>query len=115
MAAPVFPVQGGQVGDAGDGVRRLCPHVHARAGENQLAVYWVIGTGSFDRHGDFSLSSQSYVSPQHEDLEMSAMAAEGLRSQDGGNGRVIIMFTLNGNGGPTGQTTGASPALPTAA
>jgi hypothetical protein len=69
-------------------------------------VYWVVGTGGFDRGGDFSLTSQSYVSPQHEDLTMSAMAAEGLPSQDGGNGGAIVLFTLTGNGGPTGADNG---------
>ncbi|HEY1319122.1 MAG TPA: hypothetical protein VGF32_02695 [Streptosporangiaceae bacterium] len=73
---------------------------------HQGAVYWVVGTDSFDRHGVFSLSSQSYVSAQHEDLEMSAMAAEGFRNQDGGNGGAIILFTLNGNGGPTAADNG---------
>jgi hypothetical protein len=73
---------------------------------HQGVVYWVVGTDSFDRHGVFTLSSQSYVSPQHEDLEMSAMAAEGFRYQDGGNGRAIILFTLSGNGGPTGADNG---------
>lgn len=73
---------------------------------HQGIVYWVVGTDSFDRHGVFSLSSQSYVSPQHEDLEMPALAAEGFRNQDGGNGRAIILFTLSGNGGPTGADNG---------
>src|SRR6185437_6219476 len=63
---------------------------------HQGVVYWVVGTDSFDRHGVFTLSSQSYVSPQHEDLEMSAMAAEGFRNEDGGNGRAIALFTLSG-------------------
>ncbi len=74
--------------------------------EHQGVVYWVVGTGSFDRYGAFSLSSQSYVSPQHEDLTMSALAAEGFRDQDGGNGRAIVLFTLTGNGGPTGADNG---------
>jgi hypothetical protein len=73
---------------------------------HQAAVYWVVDTRSFDRFGQFSLSSQSYVSAAHEDLEMSAMAAEGLRFQDGGNGGAVIVFTLNGNGGPTGADNG---------
>jgi hypothetical protein len=73
---------------------------------HQGVVYWVVGTGSFDRHGVFSLSSQAYVSPQHEDLTMPAMAAEGFRNQDGGNGRAIILFTLSGNGGPSGADNG---------
>lgn len=73
---------------------------------HQGVVYWVVGTDSFDRHGAFSLSSQSYVSPAHEDLSMSAMAAEGFRAFDGGNGRAIVLFTLTGNGGPTGADNG---------
>jgi hypothetical protein len=73
---------------------------------HQGVVYWVVGTRSFDRHGVFTLSSQSYVSPSHEDLEMSALAAEGFRHQDGGNGRAIILFTLSGNGGVTGADNG---------
>jgi hypothetical protein len=73
---------------------------------HQGVVYWVVGTKSFDRFGKFTLTSQSYVSPQHEDLEMPAMAAEGLPSQDGGNGGAIVIFTLSGNGGPTGADNG---------
>jgi hypothetical protein len=65
------------------------------------AIYWVVGTRSFDKTGRFTLTSQSYVSPAHEDLEFPAMAAEGFASQDGGNGGAIIDFTLSGNGGPT--------------
>jgi hypothetical protein len=73
---------------------------------HQGVVYWVVNTDSFDRHGVFTLSSQSYVSPAHEDLSMSAMAAEGFRSEDGGNGHAIVLFTLTGNGGPTGADNG---------
>jgi hypothetical protein len=76
------------------------PEVH------QGAVYWVIGTGTFDRLGAFSLTNQSYVSPQHEDLEFPAMAAGGYSYQDGGNGKAIVTFTLSGNGGPTGADDG---------
>jgi hypothetical protein len=72
------------------------PEVH------QAVAYWVIGTGSFDQTGVFSLTSQAYVSAAHEDLEMPAMAAEGT----GGNGRAIVLFTLSGNGGPTGADNG---------
>ena len=71
--------------------------------EVHLAVaYWVVGTGSFDTTGVFSLTSQAYVSAAHEDLEMPAMAAEGT----GGNGRALMVFTLSGNGGPTGADNG---------
>jgi len=76
------------------------PEVH------QGAAYWVVGTHSFDRNGVFSLTSQGYVSPRHEDLEFPAMAAEGLPWQDGGNGGAIMTFTLSGNGGPTGADNG---------
>jgi hypothetical protein len=65
-----------------------------------------VGTTSFDQDGVFSLSNQSYVSAQHEDLTMPAMAAEGSPNQDGGNGAAIILFTLTGNGGPTGADNG---------
>jgi hypothetical protein len=64
---------------------------------HQGALYWVVDTGSFDRTGQFSLTSQGYVSAAHEDLEMPAMAAEGT----GGNGGAIMVFTLSGDGGPT--------------
>ncbi|HET9893943.1 MAG TPA: hypothetical protein VFQ44_03320 [Streptosporangiaceae bacterium] len=73
---------------------------------HQGVVYWVVGTGSFDRNGLFTLTSQSYVSPRHEDLSMSAMAAEGFAGQDGGNGHAVIFFTLTGDGGPTGADNG---------
>jgi hypothetical protein len=73
---------------------------------HQGAVYFVIGTGTFDRFGVFSLTSQGYVSPEHEDLEFPAMAAEGYFFQDGGNGGAIMDFTLSGNGGPTGADNG---------
>jgi hypothetical protein len=54
------------------------PEVH------QGAVYWVVGTNSFDRTGWFTLTSEGYVAPEHEDLSMPAMAAEGFPWQDGG-------------------------------
>jgi hypothetical protein len=76
------------------------PEVH------QGAAYWVVGTRSFDKSGVFSLTSQGYVSPKHEDLEFPAMAAEGYPWQDGGNGGAIMTFTLSGNGGPTGADNG---------
>jgi hypothetical protein len=74
----------------------------ANAEIHQSAVYWVVGTASFDSTGTFTLTNQGYVSPVHEDLEMPAMAAEGT----GGNGNAIMLFTLNGNGGPTGADHG---------
>jgi hypothetical protein len=73
---------------------------------HQGALYWVIGTQSFDTSGQFSFSGEGYVSPMHEDLEFPAMAAEGLSYQDGGNGGAIMTFTLSGNGGPTGADGG---------
>jgi hypothetical protein len=76
------------------------PEVHAGV------AYWVIGTDSFDRNKTFTLSSQGYVSPEHEDLEFPAMAAEGNWFQDGGNGGAIMAFTLSGNGGPNGAHHG---------
>ncbi len=72
------------------------PEVH------QAVAYWAVGTGAFDTTGVFSLTNQGYVSAAHEDLEMPAMAAEG----SGGNGRAIMVFTVNGNGGPTGADNG---------
>ncbi len=70
------------------------------------AAYWVIVTANFDKFGVFSLTSQGYVSAEHEDLEFPAMAAEGYSYQDGGNGGAIMDFTLSGNGGPTGADGG---------
>ncbi len=66
------------------------------------AAYWVVDTGSFDKTGLFTITNQGYVSAAHEDLEMPAMASEGT----GGNGKAIMLFTLNGNGGPTGADNG---------
>ena len=56
------------------------------------AAYWVVGTRSFDQTGKFTLTSQGYISPMHEDLEYPAFAA------GASNGRAIVSFTLNGNG-----------------
>ena len=63
------------------------------------ALYFVVGTGTFDRFGVFSMTSSAYVSPAHEDLSMPVMAG----SDDGG---AILAFTLTGNGGPTGADGG---------
>jgi len=76
------------------------PEVH------QGAAYWVIGTESFDTSNFFTLTSQSYVSPKHEELEFPAMASGGSSSEDGGNGKAVMTFTLSGNGGPTGADGG---------
>jgi hypothetical protein len=64
-------------------------------------VYWVLGTNSFDKTGKFTLTSQGYVAAKHEDLSMPAMAATPTSG-----GRGIMLFTLNGNGGPTGADHG---------
>jgi hypothetical protein len=77
-------------------------YTRANAEIHQGAVYWVIGTKSFDTSGKFTLTNQGYVTAQHEDMEMPAVAAEGT----GGNGKAILLFTLNGNGGPTGADHG---------
>jgi hypothetical protein len=73
---------------------------------HQGAAYWVISTSTFDSFGHFSLSSESYVSPAHEDLEFPAMAASGSSAEDGGNNGAIMTFTLSGNGGPTSADHG---------
>ena len=70
------------------------PETHAGA------AYWVVGTQSFDQTGRFSLTSQSYLSAMHEDLEFPAFAA------GASNGRAIVSFTLNGNGGTAGADNG---------
>src|SRR5262249_57611851 len=63
------------------------PETHAGA------AYWVVGTRSFDQTGRFSLTSQSYVSAMHEDLEFPTFAA------GAGNGPAIVSLTLDGNSG----------------
>ena len=68
---------------------------------HQGAVYWVVGTRSFDKTGRFTLTSQGYVTAKHEDLEFPSMAAAPTPG-----GRAIMDFTLNGNGGPTGADHG---------
>ena len=65
------------------------------------AVYWVVGTRSFDMTRTFTLTSQGYVTPKHEDLSMPAMAAT-----PASGGKAIMLFTLTGNGGPTGADHG---------
>ena len=73
----------------------------ANAEIHQGAVYWVVGTNSFDTTGKFTLTSQGYVTAAHEDLEFPGMAATPSTG-----GRAIMFFTLNGNGGPTGADNG---------
>jgi hypothetical protein len=70
------------------------PETHAGA------AYWVVGTRSFDQTGRFTLTSQGYISAMHEDLEFPAFAA------GASNGRAIVSFTLNGNGGTAGADNG---------
>ncbi len=68
--------------------------------EAHLGVaYFVIGTRDFDSRGTFTFTSQSYVSPAHEDLTMPVMGPAD-------NGGAIIAFTLTGDGGPTGADGG---------
>jgi hypothetical protein len=70
------------------------PETHAGA------AYWVVGTRSFDQTGQFTLTSQGYVSAMHEELAYPAFAA------GASNGRAIVSFTLNGNGGTAGADNG---------
>jgi hypothetical protein len=66
---------------------------------HQSAAFYVIGTRSFDRSGVFTLTSQGYVSPAHEDLAFPVIAAPDY-------GPAALFFTLTGNGGPTGADNG---------
>jgi hypothetical protein len=76
-------------------------YTRASAEIRQGAVYWVVGTRSFDQTGRFTLTSQGYVTAKHEDLEYPSIAATPTSG-----GRAIMDFTLNGNGGPTGADHG---------
>jgi hypothetical protein len=76
-------------------------YTRANAEIHQGGVYWVLGTRSFDRTGKFSFTSQGYVAAKHEDLSMPAMAATPTSG-----GKAIMLFTLAGNGGPTGADHG---------
>jgi hypothetical protein len=76
-------------------------YTRANAEIHMGAVYWVVGTRSFDKTRRFTLTSQGYVSPRHEDLSMPAMAATPTSG-----GKAIMLFTLSGNGGPTGADHG---------
>jgi hypothetical protein len=69
------------------------PEVH------QGAAFWEIGTRSFDKSGVFTLTSQGYVSPSHEDLAFPVIAAPD-------QGPAALFFTLTGNGGPTSADNG---------
>jgi hypothetical protein len=76
-------------------------YTRANAEIHMGAVYWVLGTRSFDQAGRFTLTGQGYVTAKHQDLTMPAMAAT---PSPGGRG--IMLFTLTGNGGPTGADHG---------
>ncbi len=76
-------------------------YTRANAEIHMGAVYWVLGTHSFDTTGKFTLTGQGYASPKHEDLSMPAMAAT-----PSSGGKAIMLFTLTGNGGPTGADHG---------
>jgi hypothetical protein len=76
-------------------------YTRANAEVHMGAVYWVVGTRSFDTTRKFTLTGQGYVSPKHEDLSMPAMAATPTSG-----GKAIMLFTLTGNGGPTGADHG---------
>ena len=100
-----FMTQAAQAqGQLWGGTATQIAQTYGKAGSeiHQGAVYWVIGTRSFDKTGKFSLTDQGYVTAKHEDLEFPSIAAEGA----GGNGKAIMDFTLNGNGGPTGADNG---------
>ena len=66
---------------------------------HQDGAYYVIGTKGFDRGGLLTLTGQGYVAPAHEDLSMPVIAAPD-------SGPAIVLFTLTGNGGPTGADHG---------
>ncbi len=76
-------------------------YTRANAEIHQGAVYWVVGTRSFDKTRNFTFTNQGYVTAKHEDLEFPSIAASPTSG-----GRGIMDFTLNGNGGPTGADHG---------
>jgi hypothetical protein len=76
-------------------------YTRANAEIHMGALYWVLGTRAFDKTGKFTLTSQGYVSPRHQDLTMPAMAATPTTG-----GKAIMLFTLTGDGGPTGADHG---------
>ncbi len=76
-------------------------YTRANAEIHNGTVYWVVGTRSFDKSRRFTLTSQGYVSPRHEDTTMPAMAAT-----PASGGKAILLFTLSGDGGPTGADHG---------
>ncbi len=68
---------------------------------HQGALYFVIGTGSFDAGNGFTLTNDQYVTAAHEDIEFPTIAAS-----DTPGGGAIMSFTLSGNGGPTHANKG---------
>ena len=76
-------------------------YTRANAEIHNGTVYWVVGTRSFDQSRRFTLTSQGYVSPRHQDTTMPAMVAS-----PSSGGKAILLFTLSGNGGPTGADHG---------
>jgi hypothetical protein len=71
------------------------------APEQHMGVaYWVVGTSSFDKTGNFTLTNQGYLSAMHEELDFPTIAAGAT------NGRAIMSFTLSGNGGVSGADNG---------
>jgi hypothetical protein len=68
--------------------------------ENHMgAVYYEVNTAGFDHGGSFTLAGQGYVAPMHEDLSMPDLIAPD-------SGLAVMVFTLAGNGGPTGADGG---------
>ncbi len=68
---------------------------------HQGALYFVIGTSSFDAGHGFTLTNDQYVTAAHEDIEFPTIAAS-----DTPGGGAIMSFTLSGNGGPTRANKG---------
>jgi len=58
-------------------------------------AYFAIGTSTFNQVGFFALTTQGYITAEHEDLEFPAIAAGDTAAQG-----AVISFTLSGNGGP---------------
>ncbi len=63
------------------------------------AADYVVSTAGFDHGGLFSLAGQGYIAPTHEDLSMPDLIAPDY-------GAAALVFTLTGNGGPTGADDG---------
>jgi hypothetical protein len=68
--------------------------------ENHMgAVYYEVNTAGFDHGGSLELAGQGYVAPMHEDLSMPDLIAPD-------DGLAVMVFSLTGNGGPTGADRG---------